>query len=142
MSAFFVGLYLQNFLIYVQQTQLTRSVLKSPSACFGIAGESQNACKDDEVREIEDERVPADKGDGRVPLAVDFFEKRATGRVDERSYHCAEEKEGGIWDYAEQIARGQFALIVERRRVAVYVFGREEYAENLVCVFRRRIAKI
>ena len=132
----------KNYLIHIQQTQLTRSVLKCPRACFGIAGESQDACEDDEVREIEDERMSADKCDGRVPLAVEFFEKRTTGRVDERSYHRAEEKEGGIWDYAEQIARGQFALIVERRRVAVYVFGREEYAENLVCVFRRRIAKI
>ena len=132
----------KNYLIHIQQTQLTRSVSEPPRACFGIAGESQDACKDDEVREIEDERVSADKGDGRVPLAVEFFEKRTTGRVDERSYHRAEEKEGGIWNYAEQIAGGQFALIVEGRGIAVYVFGREENAEDFVRRFGRRIAKI
>ena len=116
--------------------------LYAPSAGYCIGDDFKYARKHDDVREIKEDCVSSDKGERRVPLAVEFFEKRAAGRVNDGCDESPRKEERRIRNYAEQISRGYIGLIVKRREVAAYIFGREDDAEKFGSVFGRGVAEI
>ena len=116
--------------------------LNTPSARKGKSRKFKYSCQNDKVGEVKIEGVSADKGYWGVPLAVEFWEQRATFWVEERSKKYACKEEGGIWDYAEQIAGGDFILLIKRQMIAIDVFWGKEYSKHSVRARGRSVQEI
>lgn len=108
----------------------------------GISCDFKYSCEDEDVSEVKIECVSSDKGERLVPLSVQFGKQRTTRRIQKRCKQCACKEHSRIGDYAEQIARGDVALLIKGGVVAAEVLWRKHDSEKFRSVRRRSVCKI